>query len=49
MDEHQLTEEGIYNVFGVSGARTEMPGCSLVHGQSGSGCTELNGCVDIDA
>ena len=32
MDEHQLTEEGIYNVFGVSGARTEMPGCSLCMG-----------------
>ena len=32
MDEHQLTEEGIYNIFGVSGARTEMPGCSLCMG-----------------
>ena len=32
MDEHQLTEEGVYNVFGVSGARTEMPGCSLCMG-----------------
>jgi len=32
MDEHQLSEEGIYNVFGVSGARTEMPGCSLCMG-----------------
>jgi aconitate hydratase 2 / 2-methylisocitrate dehydratase len=32
MDEHQLTEEGIYSVFGVSGARTEMPGCSLCMG-----------------
>ncbi len=32
MDEHQLTEEGIYNVFGVAGARTEMPGCSLCMG-----------------
>jgi aconitate hydratase 2/2-methylisocitrate dehydratase len=32
MDEHQLTEEGIYNVFGVTGARTEMPGCSLCMG-----------------
>ncbi len=32
MDEHQLTEEGIYNVFGTSGARTEMPGCSLCMG-----------------
>ncbi|MDX1489788.1 MAG: bifunctional aconitate hydratase 2/2-methylisocitrate dehydratase [Pseudohongiellaceae bacterium] len=32
MDQHQLTEEGIYNVFGVAGARTEMPGCSLCMG-----------------
>ncbi len=32
MDQHQLTEEGIYSVFGVSGARTEMPGCSLCMG-----------------
>ena len=32
MDEHQLIEEGIYNIFGVSGARTEVPGCSLCMG-----------------
>lgn len=32
MDQHQLTEEGIYSVFGVSGARMEMPGCSLCMG-----------------
>ncbi|MGV3592536.1 MAG: bifunctional aconitate hydratase 2/2-methylisocitrate dehydratase [Gammaproteobacteria bacterium] len=32
MDQHQLTEEGIYSVFGTSGARTEMPGCSLCMG-----------------
>jgi aconitate hydratase 2/2-methylisocitrate dehydratase len=32
MDEHQLTEEGIYSIFGVAGARTEMPGCSLCMG-----------------
>jgi len=32
MDEFQLKEEGIYNVFGRSGARTEMPGCSLCMG-----------------
>ena len=32
MDEHQLTEEGIYNIFGTSGARTEMPGRSLCMG-----------------
>jgi aconitate hydratase 2/2-methylisocitrate dehydratase len=32
MDEHQLTEEGYYGIFGRSGARTEMPGCSLCMG-----------------
>jgi aconitate hydratase 2/2-methylisocitrate dehydratase len=32
MDEHQLTEEGYYAIFGKSGARTEMPGCSLCMG-----------------
>ena len=32
MDEHQLTEEGYYSIFGRSGARTEMPGCSLCMG-----------------
>ena len=32
MDEKQLMEEGIYNVFGTSGARTEIPGCSLCMG-----------------
>ena len=32
MDEKQLMEEGIYSVFGTSGARTEIPGCSLCMG-----------------
>lgn len=32
MDQRQLIEEGIYNVFGVAGARTEIPGCSLCMG-----------------
>jgi aconitate hydratase 2/2-methylisocitrate dehydratase len=32
MDEHQLMDEGYYNIFGRSGARTEMPGCSLCMG-----------------
>ena len=32
MDEHQLIEEGVYSIFGASGARTEMPGCSLCMG-----------------
>ena len=32
MDQHQLMEEGYYNIFGSSGARLEMPGCSLCMG-----------------
>ena len=32
MDEEQLIEEGIYNIFDRSGARTELPGCSLCMG-----------------
>jgi len=32
MDEHQLTEEGYYSIFGKVGARTEVPGCSLCMG-----------------
>jgi aconitate hydratase 2/2-methylisocitrate dehydratase len=32
MDEHQLKEEGYYNIFGRVGARLEMPGCSLCMG-----------------
>lgn len=32
MDQHQLTEEGIYSIFGRVGARTETPGCSLCMG-----------------
>ncbi|PUA26378.1 MAG: bifunctional aconitate hydratase 2/2-methylisocitrate dehydratase [Cellvibrio sp. 79] len=32
MDEHQLMEEGYYSIYGVKGARTEMPGCSLCMG-----------------
>ncbi|MEO1962981.1 MAG: aconitase family protein, partial [Cycloclasticus sp.] len=32
MDEAQLTAEGYYSIYGSSGARTEMPGCSLCMG-----------------
>jgi len=32
MDQEQLTEEGYYSTFGKSGARMEMPGCSLCMG-----------------
>ncbi|WP_026212867.1 bifunctional aconitate hydratase 2/2-methylisocitrate dehydratase [Faucicola boevrei] len=32
MDEKQLMDEGLYNVFAQAGARTEMPGCSLCMG-----------------
>ena len=37
MDEKQLMEEGIYNIFGVAGARTELPGCSLCMGNQARG------------
>ena len=32
MDEHQLMEENYYEIFEKSGARTEVPGCSLCMG-----------------
>jgi len=32
MDQHTLMEEGYYNIYGRSGARMEMPGCSLCMG-----------------
>jgi len=32
MDEQQLRAEGIYDIFVASGARTEVPGCSLCMG-----------------
>ena len=32
MDQHMLTEEGYYGIFGRTGARMEMPGCSLCMG-----------------
>ena len=32
MDAAQLTEEGYYAIFGRTGARLEMPGCSLCMG-----------------
>jgi aconitate hydratase 2/2-methylisocitrate dehydratase len=32
MDEHQLKQEGVYNIFEGANARTEMPGCSLCMG-----------------
>ncbi|MBW4687523.1 MAG: bifunctional aconitate hydratase 2/2-methylisocitrate dehydratase [Komarekiella atlantica HA4396-MV6] len=32
MDEHQLKEEGVYDIFDAAKARTEMPGCSLCMG-----------------
>jgi aconitate hydratase 2/2-methylisocitrate dehydratase len=45
MDEAQLVEEGYYSIFGVSGARTEMPGCSLCMGNQARvapGCTVIS-------
>lgn len=32
MDQHQLMEEGYFNIYGRKGARMEMPGCSLCMG-----------------
>ncbi len=32
MDEKTLIEEGYYSIFGMAGARTEIPGCSLCMG-----------------
>jgi aconitate hydratase 2/2-methylisocitrate dehydratase len=32
MDEKTLIEEGYYSIFGMAGARTELPGCSLCMG-----------------
>ncbi|NBO10193.1 MAG: aconitate hydratase B, partial [Methylophilaceae bacterium] len=29
MDEAQLRDEGVYSTFGIAGARTEVPGCSV--------------------
>ncbi len=45
MDEALLTEEGYYSIFGKSGARTEMPGCSLCMGNQARvapGCTVVS-------
>jgi aconitate hydratase 2/2-methylisocitrate dehydratase len=45
MDEAQLVEEGYYSIFGVAGARTELPGCSLCMGNQARvapGCTVVS-------
>ena len=47
MDEHQLMEEGYYNIYAQAGARTEMPGCSLCMGnqariRAGSTCVSTS-------
>ncbi len=36
MDEKTLQEEGYYSLFGMAGARTEIPGCSLCMGNQAS-------------
>ena len=36
MDEKTLQEEGYYSVFGMAGARVEIPGCSLCMGNQAS-------------
>ncbi len=45
MDEAQLMEEGVYSIYATSGARTEMPGCSLCMGNQAriaDGCTAVS-------
>lgn len=45
MDAALLTEEGYYNIYGKTGARTEMPGCSLCMGNQARvapGCTVVS-------
>ncbi len=45
MDERQLMKEGYYNIYATSGARTEMPGCSLCMGNQArvaAGCTAVS-------
>lgn len=38
MDAHQLMQEGYYAIYGIVGARTEMPGCSLCMGNQARVC-----------
>jgi aconitate hydratase 2/2-methylisocitrate dehydratase len=38
MDAHQLMQEGYYAIYGIAGARTEMPGCSLCMGNQARVC-----------
>jgi len=38
MDAHQLMQEGYYSIYGIVGARTEMPGCSLCMGNQARVC-----------
>jgi aconitate hydratase 2/2-methylisocitrate dehydratase len=45
MDQTELIKEGHYAAFGTAGARTEMPGCSPVHGQPGPGARKAPPCV----
>ncbi len=45
MDAALLTEEGYYSIYGKSGARTEIPGCSLCMGNQARvapGCTVVS-------
>ncbi len=47
MDEYQLMQEGVYNIFAQAGARTELPGCSLCMGNqariaAGSTCVSTS-------
>lgn len=47
MDAAQLTEEGYYSVFGKSGARIEIRGCSLCMGNPGACRRRRNGGLDL--
>ena len=42
MDEKELMAEGVFNVFGRAGARTELPGCSLCMGNQARVADESN-------
>lgn len=42
MDEKELMSEGVFNIFGRAGARTELPGCSLCMGNQARVADESN-------
>ena len=42
MDQHQLTEEGIYAIFGSAGCQNRDARMFFMYGQPGQDCTEIN-------